>query len=94
VGGPVGGGCRHSYGLGLYVYSCVGKPDAKTARLQAKVGGWACQLSVGWHSSDLAKSLKAAAYCQYSTGHMAVLFPGACLCKAYVASASRATCGE
>jgi predicted O-linked N-acetylglucosamine transferase (SPINDLY family) len=22
----------------LYVYSCVGKPDAKTARLQAKVG--------------------------------------------------------
>ena len=26
----------------LFVYSCVGKPDAKTARLQAKVSlGWA-----------------------------------------------------
>jgi predicted O-linked N-acetylglucosamine transferase (SPINDLY family) len=26
----------------LFVYSCVGKPDAKTARLRQQVGLWAC----------------------------------------------------
>jgi hypothetical protein len=40
-------GAHRSSRVKLYVYSCVGKPDAKTARLQAKVGGWACRCMLG-----------------------------------------------